>query len=90
VVLILELSPAEEKRLLSGAQIGVGSKWALDLLLKGYEKRQATAATDFCYSIAGMPAVASLGDRIMILKCLHHQCQAEVRMETTTKQAFLT
>ena len=24
------------------------------------------------------------------LKCLHHQCQVGVRMETTTKQAFLT
>ena len=63
--LIFELSPADENRHLSGARIGAVSNWALDLLLKEYEKRQATAAADFYFSLLGTPTVAPLCGRIM-------------------------
>jgi hypothetical protein len=62
---IFELSPEDDMRLLGGARVGTVSMWALDLLLKQYETRQADAAAEFFNSIAGIPSAGSLRGQIM-------------------------
>jgi hypothetical protein len=62
---IFELSPADESRILPDARIGAVSPWALDLLLRQYETRQADAATEFYLSISSMPYAESLHGRVL-------------------------
>ena len=63
--LIFKLSPKDKQHLLGSPQIGAVSMWALDLLLKEYEKQLATAAADFYDVTVGLPGVASLRGKVM-------------------------
>jgi len=61
---VFELFPSDPARLLDECRVGPVSPWALDLLLKEYETRNAHAAADFCDSIAGMSHAEILRARI--------------------------
>jgi hypothetical protein len=69
---IFQISPSNEKRLLSGCHFEPVSRWALDLLLRHYEEEKSDAAADFYYSISGMSDAASLQGHLFERQVLNH------------------
>ena len=59
-------------RLLPDAGIGVVSPWALDMLLKEYERHQDNAAAEFYISIVGRPDAGSLRGCLMERQVLNY------------------
>jgi hypothetical protein len=70
--MVFQISPADKKRLLSTCQFGAISRWALDILVRKYEAREADAAADFYRNIAPMRDAAPLQGHLFERQVLNH------------------
>ena len=69
---IFQISPTNKLRLLTQCEFGGVSQWALGLLLKAYEDREADATILFYRSISGIPDTASLRGRMFEMQVLQY------------------
>ena len=69
---IFQISPTNKLRFLTQCEFGGVSRWALGLLLKAYEDREADATILFYRSISGIPDTASLRGRMFEMQVLQY------------------